>query len=338
MSDARLTVGVIGGGAWGTALATVLARNGHQVMLWAMEPEVVESINQDHQNEVFLNGVSLAPEIIASGDLHETVAGRDLIVSVCPSQHVRGLVKQWASSVRSDTIIVSASKGIERGTCLLMSQVFEDVLPKPLAARLSFLSGPSFAREVALEMPTVVSIASESEELAEAVQQAFYNPTFRTYRSTDVIGVEVGGALKNVIAIATGMADGMGLGHNASAALITRGLVELTRMAVALGADPITMMGLAGLGDLILTCKGDLSRNRTVGKALGAGQSLAEVLGSMPQVAEGVETAASAFQLARRLGVRTPIIDEVYHILHEGRPVQGSVDRLMTGALTRESI
>lgn len=338
MTSSPQQVCVIGSGAWGTALATVLADQGHPVTMWSYEDEVAQTINTNHINEKYLPGVTLPKNITATTDALQAVADRQIIVSVCPAQHVRSVTSLWAESASPSAVIVSASKGIEQGTGLLMSDVFQEVLPQKLKRRVSFLSGPSFAIEVATKKPTVVVIAAKHEGLAEQVQHLFALPTFRTYRSTDVVGVEVGGALKNVIALATGICDGMGLGHNARAAVITRGLVEITRMAKALGADPITMMGLAGMGDLILTCNADLSRNRTVGKALGKGRSLDEVLGGMPQVVEGVSTAKSAYNLARKLGVETPIINEVYSILYEGESIDGAVDRLMTRTLKREEV
>lgn len=334
----NLAIGVVGAGAWGTALASLLARKGYSVILWAYENEVAESINTHHENRVYLPKTSLPESLAATNDIVEAVADKGLVLSVCPAQHVRMVTGQWAPHAREDAVVVSASKGIETGTCKLVSQVLEEVLPENFHDKLAYLSGPSFAKEVAQEMPTVVSIAARDEEVAEQVQRTFYSPTFRTYRTTDVVGLEVGGALKNVMAIATGISDGMGLGNNARAALITRGLVELTRMAVAMGADPITMMGLAGFGDLVLTCTGDLSRNRSVGKALGAGRKLQDILDSMPQVVEGVSTAKSAYDLARQLDVETPIIDEVYHVLHRGRPVEGGVERLMLRSLKREEL
>jgi glycerol-3-phosphate dehydrogenase (NAD(P)+) len=306
--------------------------------MWAFEEEVAQTINSRHINLKYLPDITLPTNITATTDAAQAVAGREIIVSVCPAQHVRQVTGLWVGSAAHTAVIVSASKGIEQGTGLLMSDVFQEILPAPLKPRVAFLSGPSFAMEVATQKPTVVVVAAKDEGLAEQVQHLFAVPTFRTYRSTDVVGVEVGGALKNVIALATGICDGMGLGHNARAALITRGLVEITRMAQALGADPITMMGLAGMGDLILTCNADLSRNRSVGKALGQGRSLDEVLGSMPQVVEGVSTAKSAYNLARKLNVETPIIDEVYRILYEGESVEGAAERLMTRTLKRESV
>lgn len=333
-----LKVGVIGAGAWGTALATVLIDSGHDVLIWAFEPEVAKDINERHENRVYLPGITLSPTLRATSDLGETATDRDMILSVCPAQHVRAVTSEWFPHARPDAMVINASKGIEIGTGKLISQIYDEVLPDGLRQRTAYLSGPSFAREVALKMPTVVVVAAEDESLAEQVQHAFATPNFRTYRTTDVVGVEVAGALKNVVALATGMCDGMELGYNARAAVITRGLTEITRMAVKLGADPITLMGLAGMGDLVLTCTADLSRNRTVGKALGSGRPLEEVLGGMKQVVEGVATAKSAYHLSQRLGADTPILDEVYGVLYQGASIEGAGHRLMTRALKREGV
>ncbi len=338
MPEEPTRVAVVGAGAWGTALATVLATSRHDVLVWAREPEVVADINERRENRTFLPGVRLPANVRATGDLVEAVRSRAFVFSVCPAQHTRQLTALWAPHATDDVVIVSASKGIELETNRLMSEVFDEVLPPRLRTRVCFLSGPSFAREVGEGRPTAVVVAARDEALAERVQHLVAHPTFRVYRSTDVVGVEVAGALKNVIAIATGVCDGMALGHNARAALITRGLAEITRLAVRLGANPVTLMGLAGMGDLVLTCTADLSRNRTVGLALGRGERLADVLAGKPQVAEGVTTARAAYALARRLGVDTPLIDEVYALVHEGRPLAGVVERLMTRALKREEI
>ncbi len=338
MNSTALRATVIGAGAWGTALATVLVEGDHQVTIWAYEPEVAADINDNHANSVYLPDIDLPEELVATSDLKAAVEDAELILSVCPAQHLRTLATQWIPYARPDAIVVVASKGIETGTGMLLSEVLDDVLPPTMRRRVAFLSGPSFAREVAAGLPTVVVVAAEEEALAEQVQHTFARPTFRTYRSTDVVGVEVAGALKNVMAIATGICDGMDLGHNARAAILTRGLLELTRMAVKLGADPITMMGLAGMGDLVLTCTGDLSRNRTLGKALGSGRSVADVLGGQPQVVEGVATAKAAYHLARKLGVDTPIVDEVYGVLYENADIAGAVERLMTRSLKREQV
>lgn len=329
---------VIGAGAWGTALATVLCDAGHDVTLWAFERHVADAINSSQRNTTYLPEIILPATLKCTNDLQAAVANADLIVSVVPAQHSRQVGLQWIKNAPKSAVVVCASKGIELGTGKLLSDIFDEILPPPLKSRMCFLSGPSFAREVAKGQPTVVVCAGAVESTAKYVQHAFARPTFRTYWTHDVVGVEVGGALKNVMAIATGICDGMGLGLNARAALITRGLIEITRVAVALGAEPTTLMGLAGQGDLILTCTGDLSRNRRVGLALGRGEKLKDVLDGMPQVVEGVATAQAAHRLARKLGVSTPIIDEVYSVLHEGLDVEGTVERLMTRSLKRETI
>lgn len=341
MSDTapqQLSVCVVGAGAWGTALASVLIEGEHKVTLWAFEPEVAASINTHHTNPVYLPDVELDPRLVATTDLKEAVTGCQLIVSVVPAQHARRVTQQWAPFARPDAVVVNASKGIENGTHQLLSEVFDEVLPEPLRARIAFLSGPSFAKEVARGLPTVVVVAAKDEAIAEHVQHVFARPTFRTYRTTDVVGVEVGGALKNVMAIATGVSDGLGLGNNARAAIITRGCLELTRIAVKLGADPITMMGLAGIGDLVLTSTGEMSRNRTVGKALGAGKKLKDILENMAQVVEGVTTAKAAYELSQELGLSTPIVDEVYAVLYEDASCAKAVERLMTRELKREEV
>ncbi|MEC8022497.1 MAG: NAD(P)H-dependent glycerol-3-phosphate dehydrogenase [Myxococcota bacterium] len=338
MKQGALRACVVGAGAWGTALASVLCEAGHQVTIWAFEPKVSHDIQANRLNSTYLPDVALPDGLQSTSKLNAAIAGADLIISVVPSQHTRRVTELWSETAKKDAVIVCASKGIELGTGKLLSDVFEETLPASMRTRMCFLSGPSFAKEVACQQPTVVVCASTNEAAAQHVQHAFARPFFRTYWTHDVVGVEVGGALKNVMAIATGICDGMGLGLNARAALITRGLFEITRVAVALGAEPTTLMGLAGQGDLILTCTGDLSRNRRVGLALGKGENLEKVLGAMPQVVEGVATAQAAHRLARRLGVSTPIIDEVYGVLHQGLDVSGTVERLMTRSLKREAL
>lgn len=323
------TVAVIGAGSWGTTLANLLAKKGHQVRLWAYEQEVADAINTIHENTRFLKGIVLDGRLEATTDLAAAVDGVDIVVSVSPSQHVRRILGSAAESIRPDALVVSASKGIETTTLETMAEVLDDVLPRHVAAQACFLSGPSFAREVAQEKPTAVAVASRSDDAARRIQALFQTEYFRVYTNPDVRGVELGGALKNVIALAAGMATGLGLGHNALAALITRGLAEITRLGLALGANPLTFAGLAGMGDLILTCTGELSRNRAVGIALGQGQSLSEILGSMAMVAEGVETARASHALAQRTGIEMPIVAEVYAVLFEGRNPADAVENLM---------
>ena len=305
---------VVGSGAWGTALACHLARLEHAVTAWAYEPEVAEEIATRHTNSVYLPDVSLPETIRASADAREVAASGDVVVLVPPSSHLRAVSTLAAPGVRGDALVVVATKGIEERTLKLMSMVLEETMPDLEPERLAFLSGPTFAREVACGLPTDVVVASKGMVAARKVQDLVHSATLRTYSSADPVGVQVGGAVKNVMAIATGACDGLRFGANARAALITRGLAEMTRLGVALGADPLTFLGLAGVGDLVLTCTGDLSRNRTVGLKLGRGATLEQALAEMSQVAEGVKTTLSARDLGRRLGVELPITEMVYKI------------------------
>jgi glycerol-3-phosphate dehydrogenase (NAD(P)+) len=330
MSDAR--VAVVGAGSWGTALANVLAKKGIETILWSYEREVAEAIEREHRNPRYLSEIALDPRLRATCELVAAVEGAEVVVSVSPSHVVRDVLGSAAPHLRGDTLVVSASKGIEVETLKPMDGVLADILPPALAHRAAFLSGPSFALEVGQEYPTAVTMASRDEDAARTAQELFQTDYLRVYTNTDVTGVEIGGALKNVIAIASGVVDGLGFGHNTRAALITRGLAEMTRLGVALGADPLTFSGLAGMGDLILTCTGALSRNRAVGVDLGKGLSLEEILGGMTMVAEGVRTTRSARDLAHRTGVEMPIVEEVYALLYEGRPAREAVENLMLRA------
>jgi glycerol-3-phosphate dehydrogenase (NAD(P)+) len=330
MSDAR--VAVVGAGSWGTALANVLAKKGIETVLWSYEREVAEAIEREHRNPRYLSEIALDPRLRATCELVAAVEGAEVVVSVSPSHVVRDVLGSAAPHLRGDTLVVSASKGIEVETLKPMDGVLADILPPALAHRAAFLSGPSFALEVGQEYPTAVTMASRDEDAARTAQELFQTDYLRVYTNTDVTGVEIGGALKNVIAIASGVVDGLGFGHNTRAALITRGLAEMTRLGVALGADPLTFSGLAGMGDLILTCTGALSRNRAVGVDLGKGLSLEEILGGMTMVAEGVRTTRSARDLAHRTGVEMPIVEEVYALLYEGRPAREAVENLMLRA------
>ncbi|WP_298434282.1 NAD(P)H-dependent glycerol-3-phosphate dehydrogenase [Geobacter sp.] len=323
-------IGVIGAGSWGTTLANLLAKKGLEVTLWAYEPELVAEMREHRVNAVFLPGIALAPRLAFTNSLEEAVAGKELILLASPSQVMRGVLRQLAPLLRSGVTLVNASKGIELDTLMTIDQVCAEVLPSEIAGRFAVLSGPSFAREVAREMPTAVVAAAADPAVASFVQRVFATPYFRVYTNADVVGVEIGGSLKNVIAVAAGISDGLGLGHNTRAALITRGLAEMTRLGVAMGADPATFAGLAGMGDLVLTCTGDLSRNRTVGMKLGQGMRLAEILGEMRMVAEGVKTAESAWRLAARLGVEMPITEKVHQVLYEDKPARQAVLELMT--------
>ncbi len=324
---------VIGAGAWGTALGDLLARNGHDVRLWAYEPDVVDAINGSHENKRFLAGHRLTAELAATNDLSDAVAGAELLTLACPSQVLRRIARSAKSDMGANVPVVIASKGLERETLSLMTTVATEEIPRSTVVALS---GPSFAAEVVQCQPTAVVVASTSSEAASTVQRAFSSPYFRAYTHTDVIGVELGGALKNVMAVATGIAEGLGLGFNARAALITRGLAEMTRLGLALGAEQSTFAGLAGLGDLVLTCTGSLSRNRTVGLELGKGRKLEDILGETETVAEGVVTAQSARELAVRAGVEMPIVDTVNRVLFEGQPPRSAIGALMTRELRSE--
>ena len=331
-----MRVAVIGGGAWGTALADLLARKGgfESVTLWAREPEVVDGINREHANPMFLPGAVLGPTLRASGDLGEAVRGADVVVSSAPSHAVREVMARAGPALRGGALVVSVSKGLEPERLTTLSCVLAEVLPPgvPIAA----LSGPSFAREVYERQPTAVVAAAAEHGVAQRVQQVFSTSYFRVYSATDVLGVELGGALKNVIALAAGMLDGLGLGHNARAALITRGLAEITRLGVALGAEPLTFAGLAGMGDLILTATGPQSRNRSLGVELGRGRRLDDVLAGLATVAEGVNTARSAVTLAERHGVELPIAREVAEVLFRSKPPRQAVADLMERELKAE--
>jgi glycerol-3-phosphate dehydrogenase (NAD(P)+) len=322
-------VAVIGAGSWGTALANLLSKKGLDVCVWSFEQDVAAAINEEHRNPRYLSEVPLHDALRATASLESALSGAPYVVSVSPAQHVRGVMREAARLMQSDALVISASKGIETSTLQTMAQVHAEVLPKPAAARACFLSGPSFALEVAEEQPTAVTIASHDRIAAEQAQQLFQTDYFRAYTSSDVVGVELGGALKNVIAVAAGMAAGLGLGHNATAALITRGLAEMARLGMRFGANPLTLSGLAGMGDLILTCTGSLSRNRHVGVELGRGRSIEEVLAEMTMVAEGVETTRAAHGLAQRAGIEMPIVAEVHAVLFEGRTAAEALENLM---------
>jgi glycerol-3-phosphate dehydrogenase (NAD(P)+) len=325
---------VVGAGAWGTALADLLARNGHCVHLWAREPDVVASIAQTQENHRFLAGVRLAASIQPDHQVTEAVRGANLIVYAPPSEHFREVVRASASAVEPTATIAVASKGLEPETLEVMSAVVAEELPdRPVVA----LSGPSFAAEVAARQPTAVVAAGNDAMATALVQRVLASREFRVYTHDDALGVELGGALKNVMAVASGICEGLGLGFNSRAALITRGLAEMTRLGVALGAQPATFAGLAGMGDLVLTCTGALSRNRALGVAVGKGATLAEAMAGRETVAEGVTTARSALRLAGRVGVDMPIVEGVYRILFEGMSAREAIAGLMERELRAES-
>ena len=331
----RFRIGVVGGGSWGTTLANLLAEKGLRVDLWVFEAEVAEQIRTLRENRAFLPGVALAANLNASTDLAQTAAGKDLVAVVVPSHVMRRTTLAMAGALGPDTFVISASKGIENRTHLTMTGVLKQTLG--LADdRVGVLSGPSFAAEVARRMPTTVTVASRNLQLAKLAQSVFATPFFRVYTHEDVVGVELGGSVKNVIAIAAGIVDGLGFGLNTRAALITRGMTEIRRLGLRLGANPRTFTGLAGFGDLILTCTGDLSRNHTLGVKIGQGQRLTEILSRTRSVAEGVHTAESVYHLSRQLNVEMPISHQTYRILYEELPPKEALQQLMTRDLKPE--
>jgi glycerol-3-phosphate dehydrogenase (NAD(P)+) len=334
-------VAIIGAGAWGTGLAIILGRKGtHNVRLWAYEPEVREAIATQHMNAQFLPGQRIPESVFATGNLKEALRDAEIVVSVMPSQHCRGLFQQAQPFLTPETLVVSATKGLEENTLLRMTEVISGVVAagSDFQPRVGALSGPSFAVEAARGDPTALTIASRDATLAETIQREFSDPRFRVYTNDDVVGVELGGALKNVIAIAAGVCYGLGLEHNSIAALITRGLAEMTRLVVACGGRMETMSGLAGLGDLVLTCTGGLSRNRSVGVELGRGRKLPEIIAGMHgSVAEGVFTTHAAMGLARARGIEMPITEQMYAILQDHKPPSQAIDQLMARSAKRES-
>lgn len=336
LNENKMKIGVVGAGSWGTALANLLALKGFKINLWVFEKEVKDQIETSRENAVFLPGVSLSNHIRPSNDIGEVVGGKDLVLVVVPSHVMRVTAGKMRKHISTETVIVSASKGIENKTHLTMSGVLKDILHDIPENFFAVLSGPSFAREVVKKIPTVVAVASKDQKVAGMVQRVFAAPYFRVYTNNDMIGVELGGAVKNVIAIASGIIEGLGLGLNTRAALITRGLTEIRRLGLKLGANPRTFAGIAGVGDLVLTCTGDVSRNHTVGKKIGEGMKLTEILSEMRMVAEGVKTAKSVYNLSRKLGVEMPISHEVYHILYDDISPKEAVNRLMTRDLKQE--
>ena len=327
---------VLGAGAWGTALAKVLADKGESVTLYARRPELPRQIAEKHVNERYLPGIELGNQLAVTTDLSKALKDATLIVLAVPSHALREVVLEAHRSWPTDAPIVSATKGIENDSLMLMGEVVLDVAGEAARDRMTILSGPSFAREVALGLPTAIVVAGTEGDVVRDVQQRFASDRLRVYSSDDPIGVELGGALKNVIAIAAGACDGLGYGHNSRAALITRGLAEIVRLSMAKGGSALTLAGLAGLGDLVLTCTGELSRNRTVGFELGRGRTLGEVLDTLGHVAEGVKTTKSAYDLGRKLNVDLPITTEVYRVLYEGKSPRQAVSDLMSRTLRAE--
>jgi glycerol-3-phosphate dehydrogenase (NAD(P)+) len=329
-----MKLAIVGGGSWGTALAIVLAPRFKEVRLWIYEQDLAERMAHSRENDVFLPGFSLPPNVTVGNDLSTAVTGSGLVMGVMPSRHARRLWTEVLPHVESAAILVSATKGIERGSLLRMSEVIEDV--RNTKSHIAVLSGPTFAREVARQDPTAMVVASTDPETAARVQKLCAGNNFRLYTNADPAGVELGGALKNVIAIGAGICQGLGFGNNSQAALVTRGLAEITRIAVAAGAQPRTMAGLAGLGDLVLTCGGSLSRNRKVGMELADGRTLAEITGSMRMVAEGVETCDAAVELGVKYGVDLPIMRQMHAVLHGKQTPLAALRELMDRSLKSE--
>ncbi len=333
-------IAVIGAGAWGTAISIVLGRKGtHRVCLWAHEREVCDSINTRHVNELFLDGELLPLSVTASNHLEEALRGAEIVVSVMPSHHTRRVFQAMLPYLQPEMLFVSATKGVENDSLLRMTEVINELLISGLGftPRLGAMSGPTFAKEVARGDPTAITIASADSQFTAFIQKEFSDPRFRVYTNDDVVGVELGGALKNIVAIAAGVCDGLNLGHNSVAALITRGLAEITRLTVACGGRAETMAGLAGLGDLVLTCTGGLSRNRSVGVELGRGRKLDDIIAGMHgMVAEGVLTTNAAVGLAHKMGVEMPITEQMHAVLQQSKPVQEAIRDLMRRPSTSE--
>ena len=329
-------VAVVGGGSWGTALANLLAEKSIPVSLWVFEKDLCEQMQKTKENILYLPGVQLSPLLHPDNDLGTVLAGKRIILMAVPSHVYRHVAIQILDFLKGPVVIVSATKGIENESLKTMSGIWREIMPGRIHWEYAVLSGPSFAREVVKKIPTAVTVASASKEVAEEIQILFSTDYFRVYTSTDVIGVELGGALKNIIALAAGIVDGLGLGHNTRAALMTRGLAEMSRLGTSMGADPLTFLGLAGVGDLVLTCTGDLSRNRTVGYQLGQGKKLANILAEMRMVAEGVKTTRSVHYLARQKEIDMPICEQMYCILYEDLPPENALAALMRRELKHE--
>lgn len=327
---------IIGAGSWGTALAIVLGPRFPDIRLWVYEADLADRLIRNRINDIYLAGPEIPPHAKPTSDLVAALDGAEIVLSAAPSHLVRALYGQMAPFLNERMIFVSATKGLENGTLMRISEVIEQVLESRFKPRIAVISGPTFAREVACFEPTALVVASRDSELAGIVQAAFSGPTFRLYTSTDTTGVEVGGSIKNVVAIGSGVLHGMGMGHNATAALITRGLAEMTRLAMAMGGKPHTLSGLAGLGDLVLTCTGELSRNRTVGVELAHGRKLDEIVKSMKMVAEGIKTTHAAVDLARRHSVEMPISEQMFEMLHFGIAPREAIQRLMERSLKGE--
>ncbi len=327
---------IIGGGGWGTALSIVLAPRFQGVRLWVYERDLAGRMIETRENDLFLPGFQVPKNVRIVTGFAEALDGADVVLGAMPSHHARRIYGEMLAHLEPGMLLVSATKGLENETLLRMSEVIQDVVKSRFEPRVAILSGPTFAMEIARGEPAAVVIASADERVARSIQEAFSGPTFRLYTNSDTVGVEVGAATKNVIAIGAGVCSGLGLGSNAIAALITRGLAEITRLAVAMGGRPMTLAGLAGLGDLVLTCTGELSRNRSAGLKLAAGQTLEEIVGGMRMVAEGIKTTRAAVDLAHRHGIEMPITEQVYRMLFEGKPAREAIRELMERSLKGE--
>ncbi len=325
-------ISIIGAGSWGTTLACLLSEKGYDVALWVHEEELAKEIDKQRINSVYLPEIVIPDDIKVLHDIEKALNKARYVVNAVPSQYVRGVFKDTAQYLADEATIISASKGIERGTLLTVSSVLKELLSREVAV----LSGPSFAREVIKKLPTAVTVATKDKKTGYILQELFNLNNFRVYTHDDIIGVEIGGALKNVMAIAAGISDALGLGNNARASLITRGLAEMTRLGVAMGAKEKTFSGLSGIGDLLLTCTSNLSRNYTVGTKLGQGMKLEEILNQMKSVAEGVSTAESAFELSKKYDIEMPIVEQVYRVIYEGKDPRQAVKDLMERSLKAE--
>jgi glycerol-3-phosphate dehydrogenase (NAD(P)+) len=325
-------IAVVGAGSYGTCLAMLFGRAGHRVCLWARNSETAATMQESREAASYLPGHKLPDSITVTSDLEYAVKGKRFVVGVTPSHGSRDVLGRAAQWLDPDAVVINASKGLEDGTLYTIDKVYAEVFPKRIAERATYLSGPTFATEIAAGLPAAIVLAGRDDATTQAAQQALTALHFRIYRTDDVMGVLIGGALKNVVAIGAGISDGLGFGSNTRVALMTRGLAEITRIGVALGANPLTFAGLSGMGDLVLTCSGDASRNRRVGLALGQGKKMADILGEMRQVAEGVKTAKVAKELTAKLGVDSPIVDAMHAIIHEGVPVRDAILRLLSRA------
>ncbi|RAL22644.1 NAD(P)H-dependent glycerol-3-phosphate dehydrogenase [Thermoflavimicrobium daqui] len=332
----RKQIVVLGAGSWGTALATVLTDNGHQVTLWGRREDLISEINEKHTNEKYLPGIKLPEQLTATTSLSEALANKEIVLFVVPSHSFRSIVKQASAWIEPGALIIHAVKGFEKRTAKRMSEVLIEELPEHFQTKIAVLSGPSHAEEVVRKLPTTVVVASENQEVAEDLQGAFINDYFRVYTNSDMVGVEVGGALKNIIALAAGLSDGLNCGDNAKAALVTRGLAEVARLGTAMGAKPITYVGLAGVGDLVVTCTSKHSRNWRAGYMISQGKTLSEVLETMGMVVEGVETTRTVYQLAMRYQVEMPISEQLHAVLFADKSPAKAVEDLMRRGRTSE--